>query len=54
MPEPTATITAATTTFTWLNTVDAAFLDGQVETTTSKDLGMQFANGHPRARWDKK
>ncbi len=36
------------------NRLNAAFLDGHLETTTSKDLGMQFANGHPRARWDKK
>ena len=36
------------------NRLNAAFVDGHVEATTAKELGMQYANGHPRARWDKK
>ena len=34
--------------------LNAAFLDGHIESTTSSELGMQFPFGHPRARWDKK
>lgn len=34
--------------------LNAAFLDGHLEATTSSGLGFQFANGHPRARWDKR
>ncbi len=36
------------------NRINASFLDGHLEATTSKELGMSYANGHPRARWDKK
>jgi prepilin-type processing-associated H-X9-DG protein len=34
--------------------LNAAFLDGHIESTTSSELGTQFPFAHPRARWDKK